>query len=139
VVVELLAPVISWHQNRLVPAASVLMDDPRCSILEGDSFEIVSPGKGEGRYDAVLLDIDHSPESWLDERHGGFYTVAGLRGLAECLRPGGVFGLWSASEPTDRFLGPLKSVMRSVRVEEISFPNPHLGLTDSNWIVLAGA
>ena len=47
-------------------------------------------------FHAVLLDIDHSPSHWLDERNSAFYTDSGLASLAASLHPGGVFGLWSS-------------------------------------------
>ncbi len=139
VVIELLAPVISWLQRRLVPMASALLEDSRCSLVEADFFKLVSPGGMKDRYDAILLDIDHSPESWLHERHAEFYTDSGLGELMGCLRSGGVFGLWSATEPADEFLRVLRSVAGEVQVHEVSFINPHLGETDSNWIMLAKA
>ncbi len=141
VVVELLTPVIDWHLSRLVPTASALLDDPRCTFVEGDFFKHVAPGASAehgGCYDVILLDIDHSPESWLQPRHGGFYTAGGLGGISEHLRPSGVFGIWSASEPSLRFLDLLGSVLPDVRSHEISFFNPHVGETDSNWVVVAG-
>ena len=142
VVVELLAPVLEWHQKRLVPMADRLLDDPRCTLVEGDFFRLFAPaaaGSGSGSHDVILLDIDHSPESWLQPGHEGFYTTDGLRGLAEHLRPGGVFGLWSASEPSQQFLDLLASVLPNVRSHEVSFSNPHLGTIDSNWVVVAGS
>ena len=141
VVVELLAPVIDWHLGRLVPTAGTLLDDPRCTFLEGDFFKLVAPGASaehEECYDAILLDIDHSPESWLHARHGGFYTSRGLVGIFEHLRPGGVFGIWSASEPSQWFLDLMGSVLPDVRSNEVSFFNPHVGETDTNWVVAAG-
>ena len=141
VVVEFLAPVIAWHLNRLVPMASALLDDPRCTLIEGDFFKHVAPGapaEFPGCYDAILLDIDHSPDSWLQLQHGAFYTATGLRGLSEHLRSGGVFGIWSASEPSQRFLDVMRSVLPDVRSHEVSFFNPHVGETDSNWVVVAG-
>ncbi|MBD3349148.1 MAG: spermidine synthase [Candidatus Eisenbacteria bacterium] len=140
-VIELLHPVIAWHLKRLVPTASALLDDPRCTLVEGDFFEHVAPGapvETAVRYDAILLDIDHSPESWLQLSHGGFYTATGIGGLSEHLRPGGVFGIWSASEPSQEFLDLLGSVLLDPRSHEISFLNPHVGETDSNWVVVAG-
>ncbi|MCD4690791.1 spermidine synthase [bacterium] len=140
-VVELLAPVIEWHLSRLVPTAGALLDDPRCTFVEGDFFEHVAPGAsaefGEC-YDAILLDIDHSPESWLQPRHGGFYTAGGFCGISEHLRPSGVFGIWSASQPSQRFLDLIGGILSDVRSHEIPFFNPHVGETDSNWIVVAG-
>jgi len=139
VVLELLAPVIAWHRNRLVPMAGILVDDARCSLIECDFFLHVGPGSTVGRelHDVILLDIDHSPESWLHSRHGDFYGVAGLRGLADRLRPDGVFGLWTATEPPAKFLELLNGVFRSVVSHEIPFFNPHLDEKDSNWVVIA--
>lgn len=140
-VVELLVPVIDWHLSRLVPIAGALLDDPRCTLVEGDFFKLVAPGApagDEASYDAILLDIDHSPESWLQPRHGGFYTAGGLRGVSQHLRPGGVFGLWSASEPSREFLDLITRTLPRVQSDEVSFFNPHLGETDSNWVVVAG-
>ncbi len=137
VVIELLAPVIKWHTSRLVPAAGLLLDDPRCSLLQGDFFAHVASGGPGGLYDVILLDIDHSPEDWLQDRHGEFYTEEGLRGLMEHLRPCGVLGLWSTFEPSTSFLSLLDSVATGAQSHEVSFFNPHLDETVSNWIVVA--
>ena len=137
VVIELLTPVIAWHHERLVPMAETLMDDQRCFLLAGDFFEHVGQAGIEQQYDAILLDIDHSPDSWLQARHGDFYSTAGLRGLASCLRPGGVFALWSAWKPAGEFLDLLGTVFRSVTNHEVTFFNPHVNKMDSNWVVIA--
>jgi spermidine synthase len=139
VLVELLAPVIAWHRRRLVPMADRLIDDPRCSIIEADFFQLVGPDSSSSRerYDVILLDIDHSPESWLHPRHAGFYGEAGLRALADCLAPGGVFGLWSASKPAAPFLDRVGRVFAAWQCQEVPFFNPHVNETDSNWVVIA--
>ena len=136
-VIELLAPVIGWHRDRLVPMAETLMDDQRCVLVAGDFFEHVGQTDIEQQYDAILLDIDHSPDSWLQARHGDFYSTTGLRGLAGCLRPGGVFALWSAWKPAGEFLDLLGTVFRSVTNHEVTFFNPHVNKMDSNWVVIA--
>ncbi len=137
VVVELLAPVIAWHRKRLVPMAGTLIDDPRCSFVEDDFFSLWASGPGGQRYDAILLDIDHSPDSLLEAGHAEFYSVAGLKGLASDLRPGGVFALWSAWKPPVEFLDAMRTVFASVRSHEVSFFNPHVNETDSNWVLVA--
>jgi len=142
VVIELLEPVISWHRRRLVPMAGTLIDDPRCFLVEADFFEYMKSGnpvRNDKRYDVILLDIDHSAESWLHARHRDFYTETGLHGLRQALQPDGVFGFWSASRPGEQFLHRIRSVFPSVQSHEISFQNPHLGVTDSNWVLIAGA
>ncbi|MFW6061221.1 MAG: spermidine synthase, partial [Planctomycetota bacterium] len=137
VVVELLAPVIAWHRERLVPVADALMDDPRCVLVAGDFFTHVGQTAAEQQYDAILLDIDHAPDCLLHERHGGFYSAAGLRNLARCLRPGGVFALWSAWQPPAEFLDLLATVLPTVRAHAVEFFNPHVNETDANWVIVA--
>jgi len=146
VVVELLAPVISWHARRLVPLADTLIDDPRYSVIQDDFFQYVQrdgdaqqgdPAHATPRYHAILLDIDHSPESWLHKSHGRFYTPAALQGLAQRLHPGGVFALWSADKPADAFLGQLAAVFPSIQSHNVPFHNPHVNEMDSNYVILA--
>lgn len=138
-VVELLAPVIRWHHEQLVPAARQLLADSRCRFIQGDFFELVSAPVQAGAelYDVILVDIDHSPNSLLRPRHGDFYTRPRLARLAEHLRPGGTFALWSAEEPGADFLEPLAESFAAVQVHEVRFFNPHVREFDSNWIVLA--
>ncbi len=137
VVVELLAPVIAWHCSRLVPMAATLIDDPRCSLVEADFFSLWQSGSGGARYDAILLDIDHSPDALLDTRHAGFYSTAGLQALSESLRPRGVFALWSAWKPSAEFLDTMTAVFASVQSHEVAFFNPHVNEPDTNWVLVA--
>lgn len=144
-VVELLGPVIGWHRNKLVPAAHQLIDDPRCSLIEGDFFKYAAgagpttqdAGRSAG-YDLILVDIDHSPDCWLHTRHAPFYTEPGLARLAARLNAGGTFGLWSASEPSAEFLALLRQVFGGECSHEVRFYNPHIGEHDTNWVILAG-
>ena len=111
VVIEYLSEVISWHRRGLVPLARRLSSDPRCRMINGDFFAMLEPrGPGldpemPGRlFDAILVDIDHSPRSVLHDAHAKFYDSRGLAALATHLRPGGVFGLWSADPPEASFV-----------------------------------
>lgn len=54
----------------------------------------------------------------------------------EHLRPGGVFGLWSALEPSKDFIPLLSSASATVSSHEVSFFNPHLSETVSNRVGL---
>lgn len=139
VVLELLAPVIAWHRNWLVPLAGRLLDDPRCCLVEDDFFAYIlrNAQTGQERYDAICLDIDHSPECWLHSRHAAFYSETGLQALADCLRPDGIFALWSASKPAPELLEMVTRVFPGCRSCEVPFFNPHVNETDSNWVVVA--
>ncbi|MEX2671068.1 MAG: hypothetical protein WD294_03040 [Phycisphaeraceae bacterium] len=141
-VVEYLAPVINWHRERLVPAAAQLVDDPRCEIVHADFFDQFReqlPEDSAGRYDAILLDIDHAPEALLNASHGRFYSEGGLVAMQHHLRPGGIFGLWSAEVPGEAFLQDLRSMFASVALHEITFFNPLHNRPETNTVVLARA
>ena len=130
IVVEALEPVIDWHRQGLVPLGPALTGDPRCRLVHGDFFALAASDAGFDpdapgrRFDAILVDIDHSPEALLDARSAGFYSEAGLKRLAKHLNPGGVFGLWSNDRPDDSFTARLAAVFAEVRAEEVTFHNP---------------
>lgn len=130
IVVDLLQPVIDWHRTGLVPMGTALTDDPRCRLVQGDFFAAAASGSGFDpetpgrRFDAVLVDIDHSPDALLDARSESFYGPEGLAKLAKHLKPGGIFGLWSNDTPDDAFTERLKGVFSEAWAEPVTFHNP---------------
>ena len=141
-VVEALPEVIAWHTGRLVPMGATLMDDPRCTLLMGDFFARArdggfDPAEPERTYDAVLLDIDHSPAGLLDSSHQDLYTPDGLRRLAAQLRPGGVFALWSSEPPETSVTEVLGAVLAEPVAHAVEFDNPMLDREDVNTIYVA--
>jgi spermidine synthase len=141
IIVELLDPVIRWHQQGLVPIGPVLTADARCRVVPGDFFAM-SDGTGfdpnsPGRiFDALILDIDHAPDHLLAAGRTGFYSPAGTRGLAEHLRPGGVYALWSNDPPDQDYLAVLSEVFVDVAAEVVTFPNPLQGRDATNTVYL---
>lgn len=131
-VVEMLAPVIEWHRDGLLPLGPTLTGDPRCRFVEGDFFALSRSTEGfvrdapHKRFDAILVDIDHAPDYVLDPTNESFYTRTGLVSLAGHLVPGGVFGLWSDDPPDDTFKATLADVFGNVEAHVVSFPNPYL-------------
>jgi len=130
IVVDALRPVIEWHEKGLLPLGRALADDARCRLLHGDFFALAAseagfdPEKPGRRFDAILVDIDHSPEALLDAGNESFYRPEGLRRLAAHLRPGGVFGLWSNDRPDEGFTARLGGVFAQARAEPVTFHNP---------------
>jgi len=142
VVVDLLEPVIAWHREGLVPVGPVLTADPRCRLVAGDFFAMTDgsgydPDQPDRVFDAVIVDIDHSPGHLLADGSAGFYGVEGTRRLARHLRPGGVFSLWSNDPPDDDYLAVLSTVFTDVAAEVVTFPNPLQGNTATNTVYLA--
>jgi len=129
-VVELLEPVIRWHREGLVPMKTELADDPRCRLVQGDFFALAASDEGfdaatPGRqYDAILIDIDHTPERLLHGGSKGFYTQEGLTDVQRFLKPGGVVGLWSDEAPDEAITALLASTFDEAWAEPVVFENP---------------
>lgn len=129
-VIEALDAVIDWHRSALLPLGPVLTADLRCRFVLGDFFALAASKQGfdpvapERRFDAILVDIDHSPERLLDPRSESFYQSDGLRRVTAHLHPGGVFGLWSDDQPDDAFTQRLAGVFAQVQAEPVTFYNP---------------
>jgi spermidine synthase len=143
IVVEALAPVIDWHRRGLLPQADTLTTDPRATLLEGDFFALLRDGTGfdpalpDRRFDAILVDIDHSPVNVLDPTHADLYTAAGLHRLGSRLRPGGAFGLWSDDAPDEAFLATLRRSFATATAQVVTFANPLTGGTSANTVYVA--
>jgi spermidine synthase len=141
-VVEALEAVIGWHERDLLPLSTSLVDDPRCHLVHGDFFAMVADGLpfgggGPERVDAVLVDIDHTPQHVLHPSHAGFYAPAGLARLARRLEPGGVFALWSDDPPDDGYLSASRHAFARTDAHVVRFPNPHTGGEASNTVYVA--
>lgn len=129
-VVEYLEAVIDWHEGGLLPLGPELTGDPRCRLVQGDFFAMARGASGFDasmpgrRFDAILLDIDHSPDALLDARSESFYRPEGLADLAAHLRPGGIFGLWSDDREDSAFTERLAGVFADAWAEPVTFHNP---------------
>ena len=140
-VIDLFQTVIDWHQSGLVPLGKVLNNDKRCELRQGDffelsrkSFDVNDPDK---KFDAVLLDIDHSPKHFLDLDNTSFYTTEGFRSLSDQLKPGGVFALWSDDPADADFTERLETVFDSAEAHNVEFPNPYTRSTSINSVYVA--
>ena len=139
VVVDALPAVIEWHERGLLPVSARLTGDERTRLVLGDFFDLVrqDPVDADARYDAILLDVDHSPRHQLDPSHADLYAPDGLRRLARHLRPDGVFALWSDDPPDEAFLADLASVFATTRAHVVEFANPLTGGTSTNSVYVA--
>ena len=142
IVVEALAPVIDWHRQGLVPNGSFLTTDPRCVYRHADFFALAvvtdstrmpeKPG-----LTPILLDIDHTPESWLHSSHKDFYSADGMDRLKSFLKPHGIFALWSNDPPEDNFLKLMSTVFASAEGHRVDFDNPLQETVSTNGVYVA--
>jgi len=131
-VIDTLAELIDWHQRGLVPLGPALRDDARCQFVHADFFDFPRLGSQladaeapQLLFDAVLLDIDHSPTHWLADSNQSFYSVDSLQRLRGQLQPAGVFALWSNDRPSDAFIELLNSVFVDAASHRVEFANPY--------------
>ena len=141
-VVEALPEVIGWHRRGMVPLGRELHSNPICHLIEGDFFVLAAtqgfdPGQPGRRFDAILLDIDHSPRNLIHERHQPFYSQNGLRHLQSFLNPGGVFAMWSDDPPDSEFQSLLDRVFTTTETRVVTFPNPLQDCQSESTVYLA--
>jgi spermidine synthase len=131
-VIETLPQVIGWHRDHLVPLGATLTADVRCTFVHGDFFAMVADGiepgdAGPTQFDAILVDIDHTPSHLLSSRHASFYQPTGLARVRDQLLPGGVFALWSDDPPDTEFVALLDETFATVTAHVVGFPNFYTG------------
>lgn len=126
VVVEYLEAVIEWHQTGLVPLGKELTNDPRSRLMHADFFALMRK-EPVATFDAILLDIDHTPTNVLSQSNTHFYTREGLAEMAKHLKPGGIFAMWADGRPQESFTRQLDQSFASAESHTIEFPNPITG------------
>jgi spermidine synthase len=140
-VIDKFQEVIDWHQKKLVPLGEILSEDQRCELRTGDFFELARTGfdvfDSKRKFDAVLLDIDHSPEHFLDQKNKTFYGREGLEALRKQLKQGGVFALWSNDPPDEIFRKHLESIFGKASAHRIEFANPYTSAASVNSVYTA--
>jgi spermidine synthase len=128
VVIDAIEAVIDWHRECLVPLGARLTGDPRCSLVHGDFFAMMTADEASPtQVHAILLDIDHSPRALLNASNGAFYSAEGLSGVARRLTPGGVFAMWSDEAPDPEFEAVMDAVFEACAATVVEFPNPLTG------------
>ena len=143
VVIDAMPEVIDWHVRELLPDAPAVVRDERTRLVEGNFFALAAADEGfdeeaPGRlFDAVLLDIDHTPRHHLHPDHAPFYSVDGLRRLKAHLRTGGVFALWSDDPPDEEFTSLLEQVFDHCEAHVVTFPNVLTRGESSNTVYVA--
>jgi spermidine synthase len=93
VVAEIMPEVVEWNRGLLGPLAGHPLDDPRTELVLGDVANVIRGS--ESRFDAILLDVDNSVDSFSLAHNVWLYTTAGLEAAHRALRPGGTLAIWS--------------------------------------------
>ncbi|MFW6169821.1 MAG: spermidine synthase [Planctomycetota bacterium] len=135
-VIERLDPVIEWHRSGILPWTEEFHGDRRLEVVMDDFFAFVARPP-LSRYEAILIDIDDSPDRLWHGSHAAFYESTGLAAIAKHLAPGGVFALWSATSPAEAFLEKVGTTFATMELVPVHFENPCLRQPETNYILLA--
>ena len=96
-VAELLPEVVAWNHEFLGDVNGKLLQDPRVKVITSDVFEVIRSA-GKAYYDAILLDVDNGPTSFVQAKNSRLYNRRGLDLISGALKPGGKVAFWSACE-----------------------------------------
>lgn len=101
-VCELSEAVIRWNRGVVGELAGDPLNDPRVRVQVGDVREAI-----QGRWSAILLDVDNGPGGLTQESNGWLYGRQGLGKLHRALSGGGTLAVWSA-HPDEAFTKRLR-------------------------------
>jgi len=105
-VAELLPEVVTWNRNLLGAVNGSLLKDKRVEVFVADVFAVIRRG-AKNPYDAILLDVDNGPTSFVQKKNSRIYDWRGLKLIFNALKAGGRVAFWSA-EPEPEFCGALR-------------------------------
>ncbi len=92
---ELLPEVVQWNRDLLASVNGKLLQDQRVHVLIADVFAVIRRA-GPARYDAIILDVDNGPTSFVQTKNSRIYDRRGLGLIRRALKPGGRVAFWSA-------------------------------------------
>jgi spermidine synthase len=114
-VAEIVPEVIDWARGPMAALTAECLDDPRVAIHAGDVGDAIR--SQQGAYDAILLDVDNSPDGLSRPGNDGLYNFKGLEAARRALKPRGLLAVWSAA-PDKAFAQRLEQ--SGFKMEEIS-------------------
>jgi len=126
-VVDRIPVLFEWLRAGDLPLSAELGGDPRFASVENDVYaDLLGPPADGHTFDAILIDVDHTPKERLDESSAPFYTADGQRRVARHLAPGGVLAVWSAGDD-DEFATVLAEVYEHAALERVEWEDDYLG------------
>jgi spermidine synthase len=102
VVAELLPEVVAWNRELLAAVNGKLLEKKNVEVFTGDVFALIERSRSTP-FDAILLDVDNGPTSFVQRGNRRLYDWRGLKVIRNALTPNGRVAFWSAErEPEFR-------------------------------------
>jgi spermidine synthase len=105
-VAELIPKVVEWNHGELGDLAGRPLDDPRSHVELADVADVIR--QSEGRFAAILLDVDNGPDAFSQQDNARLYTRRGLAAIHRALVPKGVLAVWSTTTSAPGFEARLR-------------------------------
>lgn len=128
---ELVPAVVQWNRDTLGALADFPLDDPRTELHVEDVRLRIDAA--DGRYDAILLDVDNGPTALAHKQNNALYDERGIKAAWRALKPGGVLGVWSFSDD-ERFTTRLERAGFTVKMHRVDGSRKGRGRYHVIWI-----
>ncbi len=128
---EIVPAVVEWNRGPLGHLAGFPLKDDRVTVLQEDVCRSIA-GKREA-FNAIMLDVDNTPEGLVREANNWLYAPDGLKAAMAALRPKGVMSIWSA-RPDKRFVKRMKQAGFDVREVPARARDKHTGGHHTIWL-----
>lgn len=115
-VAELVPEVVEWNNGPLGDYAGRPLQDPRCTLYQGDVADLLQ--NTALKFDVIALDVDNGPECFSASGNTWLYTDAGISCARQSLNRGGVLAYWSATSD-QRFARQLKRCGLNVQERKV--------------------
>ena len=99
IVSEIVPELIAWAAEHMADVFGDCLLDPRVEMRTGDVSAVIQ--QATAAFDAILLDVDNSPDGLTRAGNDALYGEAGPRAARRALTPGGVLAVWSAAPNPD--------------------------------------
>jgi len=131
VIAELVPAVVQWNRDFCGHLAGHPLKDDRVEIQEHDICLLLK--NEETDFDAVMLDVDNSPDSMTQKSNDWLYTKNGLSRIYRALRPQGILTVWSAA-PDSTFTRRLQRAGFKVQEKTVKARGSGKGGTHTIWV-----
>lgn len=95
-VAELLPEVVRWNREFLGNVNGRLLDDKRVTVIVDDVYAVIQKAP-KAHYDAILLDVDNGPTSFVQAKNARIYGRKGFAMIWRSLKENGSVAFWSAA------------------------------------------
>ncbi|MBM4310342.1 MAG: hypothetical protein FJ119_05285 [Deltaproteobacteria bacterium] len=131
VVAELVPAVVQWNRSLCGHLAGHPLEDSRVIVEEHDVCAVVK--RARSNFDAVMLDVDNSPDSMTQASNDWLYGNKGLAVIYRALRPQGMLTVWSAA-PDSTFSNRLRRAGFAVEEKTVSARGCGRGGLHTIWV-----